>query len=337
MQQLTDSGREKPLVVRWLEGQQLTSAETAQLYNAIARERESAAALHAAHAPPAFSPAPRAVAVKTWGPIELPPCTRDLRAISWTRPAEGRWPLLIEKAWHRLRAAAADPAGAIARRLFPQDATPLPGRARDGRSKDQRKRKVQSGSIVNSCNVLSVIVGWSDIASGIVAEPPRAGGNSWKNKSWKDVWRVAFGDKDIEELLNREKRTARAVAKITALGYVSVTQIREREGAEWRSRTAFKRVTEKLWAALGLAREASAAMRERKDEQKARRNAARAAAIGPRRGGEDAAHAGERARQRGEGHSASAAAAQRLEDRAGEPRELPDIVKQFALKLFGSS
>lgn len=332
MQQLTDSSTDKPLALRFWEGQELTSAEMAQLI--AARHRDRSDPLHAAHAPPAFSLAPRAVAVKTWGPVELPPCTTDLRWISWTRPAEGRWPLLIEKAWHRLRAAAADPAGAIARRLFPRNATPLPGRARDGRSKDQRERNVQRGAIVNACNVLSVIVGWSDVASGIVAEPPRAGRNSWKNKAWKDVWKVAFGGKDIEELLNREKRTARAVAKITALGYVSVTQIRERDGEEWRSRTAFKRVTDKLWAALGLAREASAAMRERKDEQKARRNAARAAAIGPRQGGDNAAHAGERARQQGAGQTRAPAPA---EPSGGGLRELPDVAKQLALKLFGSS
>ncbi len=269
-----------------------------------------------ADAPP-FQPAPpAALAPRTWGPIELEQSAQNLRWISWTRPRQGRWPQVIEKAWHRLRAAAADPHSRLAQKLFPADSTPLPGRARDGRSKDQRQRAVQAPAIVNACNVLSVILGWSDLRSGIVAAPP-AKGRGWEHKSWGDVQTVAFGPEDVPELLNREKRARRAIEKIAALGYIEITQIRKLEGGEWRSRVAVKRVSQALFAKLGLLREHLGTVAALNKARDAKAKAAR----------ERAAHAGDRARQ------ALIQPTRRTDGRAGEPRQLPAMALELARKL----
>ena len=268
-------------------------------------------------APPAFEPAPpSALAPKKWAPIELAQSAENLRWISWTRPAKGRWPQIIEKAWHRLRAAAADPHGRLARKLFPADATPLPGRARDGRGKDQRERAVQAPAIVNACNVLSVIIGWSDLRSGIVAAPP-AKGRGWEHKSWSDIHAIAFGATDVPELLNREKRLRRAIQKLAALGYIEITQIRKQEQGEWRSRVAVKRVSQMLFAKLGLLREHLGTVAALNKARDAKAKAAR----------ERAMTAGDRARQ------ALIQPTRRADGRAGEPRELPAMALELARKL----
>lgn len=220
----------------------------------------------------------------------------SLRAITWKRPdrkngkGKAKWPRLIEQGLERLQRAADAPKSAPARLLF-TDSTPLPGRARDGRDRDQRQRSVRSEARENTANVMSVILGWTDIVSGIVAAKPSAGRTDWEHKSWNDVGRVAFGQEDVEGELCVEKRTARAVARLAGLGLIEVTQIREHEGEKWRSRVAVKRVTQLFWAKLGLLSDLFRLVNARKQEQKDRRAAAKEAAT----------HAGERARQRGEG------------------------------------
>ncbi|WP_027591181.1 hypothetical protein, partial [Pseudomonas sp. RL] len=210
----------------------------------------------------------------------LQACVSGLRGIAWRRQSHVRWPRLIEQAIRRVQLAALDPHCPTGLRLFSRE-TPLPGRARDGRGRDERKRQVYSDARANTANVLAVILGWADIASGLVAEKPRTGrAGDWKHKSWTDVGAMAFGFQDIEGCLCVEKRTARAVDRLEALGFIEVTQIREptADRATWRSRTAVKRVTQQLWAALGLIKEffsvLHARKRERAEQQKAARESA---------------------------------------------------------------
>jgi hypothetical protein len=258
-----------------------------------------------------------------------------LRAISWRRPdrasgqGKAKWPRLIEQALERLARAADAPSSAPGRALFPE-ATVLPGRARDGRGRDQRQRRVRSEARANTANVLAVILGWTDLVSGIVAAKPRAGRTEWEHKSWDDVGRVAFGSKDVPGELCVGKRTARAVARLAGLGFLEVTQIRERQGEEWRSRIAVKRVTQLFWAKLGLLREFYDLLKARKQEQKARRAAAKEASD----------HAGERARQRGDLSPVKVAAARSPRAQAPEigpappgSRALPECVIELARKL----
>ena len=214
---------------------------------------------------------------------------RGLRGIPWRRQSHVRWNKLIEQAIWRIQWAALDPSNRWGVRLFP-DSTPLPGPARDGRSRDERERSVRIEARTNTANVLSVILGWADIASGLVAEKPKAGrAGGWKHKSWTDVGAMAFGFEDIEGALCVEKRTARAVDRLEDLGFVQVTQIREPtpDRESWRSRTAVKRVTQQLWAALGLIKEFFAVLNARKRERAEQQKSAR----------EAVQYAGERARQ----------------------------------------
>jgi hypothetical protein len=251
----------------------------------------------------------------------------NARSIPWARPdgkngkGKVRWVRLTEQAIYLLQRAAAHPHSAAARQIFP-DSTILPGRPRDGRTRADRMRRVRSEARVNTANVMSVILGWSDLASGLVAEKPKPGTTGWQLKAWDDVGSVAFGD-DIEGALCVEKRTQRAVERLVALGYIQVTQIRERDGEEWRSKVAVKRVTQLFWARLGLIRDLFAWIESKKQERRQRQAEAR----------EAAQNAGERARQRGEApapqsqaQSPSALTGQhRVDEGPPGKRELPKV------------
>lgn len=258
----------------------------------------------------------------------------NVRSLPWVRPdrrngkGKVRWVRLTEQGIALLQRAAAYPHSAAARRIFP-DSTILPGRPRDGRTRAERVRRVRSEARVNTANVMSVILGWSDLASGLVAEKPRPGTTAWQLKAWDDVGSVAFGD-DIEGALCVEKRTQRAVERLVALGYIEVTQIRERDGEEWRSKVAVKRVTQMFWARLGLIRDLFAWIESKKQERKQRQAADR----------EAAQNAAERARQRGEApapqpHAPSprALTGQRVDEGPPGKRELPEAARDLAKRL----
>lgn len=265
-------------------------------------------------------------------PRKLLQACSSLRGIAWSRKSEVRWPKLIEQAIFRVQAAVLDPRGKFGLRLFPES-TPLPGTAKDGRGRDERERQLYLPARVNTANVLSVLLGWSDISSGLVAEKPKPGrAGEWKHKSWTDVGAMAFGFEDIDGVLCVEKRTARAVDRLEALGFIQVTQIREPtpDRESWRSRTAVKRVTQQLWAALGLIKEFFEILNARKRERAERQKSAR----------EAAQHAGERARQAPVAPARPPAAvaptprgAAKIDEGPPPRRELPPCVLETNAKL----
>jgi hypothetical protein len=162
---------------------------------------------------------------------------------------------LSNKAW--------GPCGGRGRRQFP-DITLRLQRARDRRGRDQRVRRVRSEARANTANVMSVILGGCDIASGLGAAKPRRGRTTWELQGWGDVGCMAFGADGVEGPLCVEKRTARVVPRLDALGLLEVSQIRMRDGEEWRSRVAVKRVKQAFWARVGLIHGFFAVLKARK-------------------------------------------------------------------------
>ncbi|MBS0212567.1 MAG: hypothetical protein JSR26_05215 [Proteobacteria bacterium] len=189
----------------------------------------------------------------------MPQASSPYHALPWQRPAGQTWIAPVERAIEKLARAQEGQFPALRQAIAGKQ---VPVFRADGVA---RRRGLRSDGLTNLITLMTTLVAYSDLRSGLVAAPvdDRA---RWERKTWGQVdWR-AYGELVPDE--RSQRRTERWARVLVDLGYIRTVEWKKpTKDGDWRSLPGLKFVTMKFWKLIGMAG-AIAAIRRQHDRQR---------------------------------------------------------------------